>query len=76
MKEALILLGIALIFIGMLIIIAASMKDAKIESAGGIFIGPIPIFGFFTSKKAFYALLAIAILIFIVYIILRLMRIV
>jgi len=59
------LIGIALIFVGIFVIIASSSKSSNVEWAFGGFIGPIP-FGFVKNKKMFYILLAIIAVFFIV----------
>lgn len=53
-----ILIGMALIFIGIFVIILGSSKSSNVEWAFGGFIGPIP-FGFAKNKKMLYILLAI-----------------
>jgi len=68
--EKLVVISLAIIFIGIILLVISSMiaaqqqsqsKDNKsgIDVGFGGFIGPIP-FGFFSSKKAFWMWLAIA----------------
>ena len=68
---SLISIGIVLLFIGILLIFIGSFSGSKtkVEAAGGIFIGPFPIFGAFTNKNMFYLLLAFAIIFFILWLI-------
>ncbi|MBU5689650.1 MAG: hypothetical protein QXM68_00995 [Candidatus Aenigmatarchaeota archaeon] len=49
MQDNLFVVGFALIFLGMIIIIISSLKSSKVEYAFGGFIGPIP-FGWASSK--------------------------
>lgn len=65
------IIGIALIFIGILFILISSIYSAvkgnsEIKSAGIIFIGPFPI-GWASDKKMFYMLIALVILMFIIW---------
>ena len=66
-----IIIGLALIFFGILLVFAGGLfgnvaKNANINAAGGIFIGPIPIFGFASDRKMLYVLFAIGILLFVI----------
>lgn len=65
----LIILGILFMLVGTILSVIKTPKN--IESAGGIFIGPIPIFGFASSKRMFYILVIFAILLFILHVILK-----
>ncbi len=69
----LLFIGMMLIFIGILLIFISSFTAEKqnIKTAGGIFLGPIPIFGFASNKKMLYLLFALAITIFIIFTLLR-----
>lgn len=70
MKE-LVLIGFALIFFGVLAIIAGTMlgsDNSKVEGAGIIMIGPIPIM--FGSKRLLLPLVILAIVLMIVFYIL------
>jgi len=61
------LLGLLLLLAGFVLIFAGTSFDsAKIKSAGGLFIGPIPVFGFASDRKMLYALFAIGILLFVI----------
>jgi len=58
----LIFLGTMFLFLGIIIIFAGSLfasqkEDSNIKTAGGIFRGPFPLFGFASDKKMFYILL-------------------
>jgi uncharacterized membrane protein len=74
--ESLFLIGFVFILIGILLIFIGSISSMKegqtnIKSAGGIFLGPIPIFGFFSDKKMFYFLVVMAIVVFILWMVFR-----
>jgi len=74
MKE-LVLIGFALIFFGVLAIIAGTILSSdtnKVEGAGIIMIGPIPIM--FGSKRLLLPLVILAIVLMIVFYILFLRR--
>jgi len=60
-------IGIALVFLGMLLIIASSFlqKNSKVEGAGIVMIGPIPIF--FGSDRLLVPLAILAILLIILW---------
>ena len=66
-----IVLGIALLFVGVLL---QSKDKAKIEAGGIIFIGPFPVIGGATSERAFYVLLGISVVFMILFIILNYSR--
>ena len=61
---ALILIGIFAIVVGFLIL--AFSKDAKVESGGIMFIGPVPII-FGTSMKMVYIVMFLALVIMLLY---------
>jgi len=65
--------GILLVFIGVSLVFISAIASEKssIKSAGGIFIGPIPVFGYFSDKRLLYLLFGIAIAIFILGLVLR-----
>lgn len=69
MNNNLMILGIAFILIGFFIVFLSG-SNSNVKSAGGVFIGPIPLFGF-GEKKLFYFLWALAALIFFVFLFLR-----
>ena len=58
------LYGIILIFLGIILIIASSLIQAKtnFKTGGIIFIGPFPLFGYASDKQMFYILIALTIL--------------
>jgi len=67
--EKLLLIAIAIIFIGIILLVIASLwlaltqnktEGSNVNIAIGGFIGPIP-FGFFTSRKAFWMWLGLVI---------------
>ncbi len=67
--EKIVLLGIGFIFLGFILVFVGSIfgagsKDSKIQTAGGFFIGPFPVFGF-GDKKLFYLFWVIAIILFV-----------
>lgn len=69
--DKLVHLGLVLLFLGIILIFLGSLSSvsrekANVKAAGGIFIGPFPVLGFFSDKKMFYLLTAIAILFFII----------
>lgn len=69
--EQLITIGVIVVFIGMILIIIGSILgagDGKAKIAVGGFIGPIP-FGFANDKPLLYAVIAIAMIVFIISII-------
>lgn len=63
--------GMIIIFIGIMVIIAGTFFGAKektnIKSAGIVFIGPFPIVGWGSSKKMYYALMALGFILFFVF---------
>lgn len=67
LNDRLVPLGVALVFIGVIMIVIgsffASAKDSKtkVKSAGIIFIGPIPL-GWASDKQTFFMLLGVALL--------------
>jgi len=69
----LILFGIVFLFIGIILLFLGSFQNANsnVKAAGGIFIGPFPVFGFFSDKKMFYILLIFAIVAFVLFYILN-----
>lgn len=69
LDQRLVLIGLVLLFIGIILIFVGSFASSKtdVKAAGGIFIGPFPIFGAFTDKRMFYILLIIAIAVFLIY---------
>ena len=60
--------GIILLFISIILIFIGSLiqKSSNVKTAGGIFIGPIPLFGF-GEKKMFYFLWILAVVVFILF---------
>ena len=58
-------LGFALIFIGLLLIMAGSINKGDVHWGIGGFIGPIP-FGFANSRNALYTVAAISVIAFLV----------
>ncbi len=78
MTQALFLIGLLLIIVGIIFIVTSAFTSGKgkgkVEIAAGGFIGPIP-FGFFSSPQMFWIWLALfAALLVIWFIILRLPR--
>ncbi len=80
--EKLLFLGIAIIIIGIILLVIASLwlatkqsteSNIKTEIAIGGFIGPIP-FGFFSSKKAFWIWLGLTVVVAIFLVIWFLLR--
>ena len=72
MEERIVLLGFALIFIGMLVIIIGSLSGERGRNnttgfAFGGFIGPIP-FGWATEKPLLYMVIAISIIMLLIFI--------
>lgn len=63
--ENLLKIGLLLIFVGFILVLISSFtsKNSNVKSAGGIFIGPFPIFGAFTDKSSYYLLLILAVII-------------
>ncbi len=66
--ENLLKLGLLLMVIGFILIFASALnsKNLNLKAAGGIFIGPFPVFGAFTDKNSYYLLIAIAVIIFLI----------
>lgn len=56
-----VVIGFALLFVGILL---QSKGKASVEGGGIVFIGPFPIIGGVTSERAFYILIAIAVVFF------------
>ena len=66
------ILGIILIFLGIILIIASSFtQKTNVKSAGIIFMGPIPLFGWASDKTMFYILIALTVLVIILFYLLR-----
>ena len=67
MQNQLFLAGIALLFVGILLIIFStlSQKNSRVEGAGIVMIGPIPIF--FGSERALLPLAILAIVLIILW---------
>ncbi|MBI2508396.1 DUF131 domain-containing protein [Candidatus Woesearchaeota archaeon] len=65
--------GIILIFIGIILIMISSFQaqKANVKGAGVVFLGPIPILGFGNDKKLIYILFGLGMLIFIIFEILK-----
>ena len=63
-------LGLILLFIAIILIFIGSFQSKNVKGAGGIFIGPFPLFGF-GDKKMFYILWILAIVLFILFLIFR-----
>ncbi len=64
----LLFLGIILVFIGSFFEAATAQKGkANIKTAGGVFIGPFPLFGWASDKQMFYTLMAVAVIFFLIY---------
>ena len=70
MDERIILLGFALVFVGMVVMIIGSALGTKGKSGSGFavggFIGPIP-FGWATDKPLLYAVIAISVVMFLLF---------
>lgn len=62
------LYGIILIFLGIILIIASSLTQAKtnVKSVGIVFIGPFP-FGYASDKSMFYILFGLTIVLIIIF---------
>ena len=61
----LLVFGLLLVILGMVIIfLAGTNQQTNVKSSGGIFLGPIPLFGF-GDKNLFYVLWAVAVALFI-----------
>ncbi len=70
LNEKLLVIGVVLLFLDIGLIFISSIisgKNSDIKSAGGIFIGPFPVFGFFSNKRMFYILLIIALIMYLFY---------
>ena len=58
-------LGFVFVFVGMILLFMGSSfattkgEQGHIKTAGGIFIGPFPLFGFASDNKMFYSLLVV-----------------
>ncbi len=67
--ENLLKFGLLLIFIGFILVLFSSFtsKNSNVKAAGGIFIGPFPIFGAFTDKSSYYTLLILAAILFLTF---------
>lgn len=73
LAQKLMIVAIAVIFIGTILliissIIASQQSKSKIDVGFGGFIGPFP-FGFFSSKKAFWMWFALATLTIVIFVI-------
>ncbi len=70
MEQFLVLLGIALVFIGMVIIIIGSLLGTgkgEVKVGIGGFIGPIP-FGFASERGMLYLVIILTIVMFVVFV--------
>ncbi|MBI4020289.1 MAG: DUF131 domain-containing protein [Candidatus Aenigmarchaeota archaeon] len=74
MAEYLITLGIAAVFLGLILIMIgamASSKESNVHVGVGGFIGPIP-FGFANSREMLYVVMAIAVIFVVAFLVLNL----
>jgi len=62
----LLFIGLILIFIGFILILSSQDKT-NVKTAGGIFLGPIPIFGFGSDRKLIYLMFIIGIIIYVLF---------
>lgn len=61
----LLLIGLGLLFLGMILIFAGSLlssKEKNVKFAGGVMIGPFPLFGAFSDKNMFWVLILLFII--------------
>jgi len=60
--------GFALVFIGMILIMAGALSKSRGDVQWGVggFIGPIP-FGFASNKNALYSVAAISVILFVLF---------
>ncbi len=69
----LITLGIMFLFLGMIFLFLGSMftavkgEKSAIKTAGGVFIGPFPLFGWASDKRMFYTLITVMVVLTILY---------
>jgi len=71
--ENLVSIGIIVILIGFILVFAGTVLQSgktKIEAGGIVFIGPIPVIGT-TSKKMFYAVIALSLFMLIVFLLMN-----
>lgn len=68
-----IVIGFVFVFVG---ILSQTKGKAKVEGGGIVFIGPIPVLGAFTSERAFYILIAISIVFFLVFMALNYLKVI
>lgn len=66
-----VIIGFVLVFFG---ILSQYKGKAKVEGGGIVFIGPIPILGGATSERAFYILIAVSVIFFLVFMLLNYLR--
>jgi len=70
-SNQILILGLALILIGFFLVFFSSIRGGSdVKSAGGIFLGPVPLFGF-GEKKIFYFLWALAVVLFLYFVFIR-----
>jgi len=68
-QENLVVIGFAVVFIGIILIVIGSLlgaKDSKVNFGVGGFIGPIP-WGFANSKEMLYLVIGISVVMFILF---------
>ena len=71
--------GIVLVFAGMVLLFVGSFLTAmsgtkekpQVRTAGGVFIGPFPLFGWASDKKMFYTLMVVMVVLALVYVLMR-----
>jgi len=72
--DNLLILGIIFLFLGMILIFSSSIfmsKEKNVKFAGGVMIGPFPIFGAFSDKSMFWVLMVLFVIGLILWIIFR-----
>ena len=65
-----VLVGMILLFVGSFLATTRG-EQGNVKAAGGIFIGPFPLFGFASDKKMFYSLLAMIVVLSVLFFLLR-----
>ena len=61
----LLIIGIILLFFGIILIFTSSLivsKEKNVKLAGGIMVGPFPLFGAFSDKNMFWVLVGLFVL--------------
>jgi len=72
--DNLLVIGMIFLFLGIVLVFASSIflsKDKNVKFAGGVMVGPFPVFGAFSDKSMFWVLITLFVIGIILWIVLR-----